>query len=205
MRAHEICRSDKGQSYVNPLPKVIIQVLMQRFHTALIRMFDRQGSKKKTAPPFGVLVKLANKAISFYLKNWLPRVFLNCFIHHKLLKIGAVYARKHPNMQHWEVVRFSIFPPPPPDLFMSRSGSGTECEYSLSLESCLVNIFIGSSVPGEDEHGSNRNVLLVTARTTPASYGQRIGQDERAHAKDAARTPPDSSTYYIVNKIFIEK
>ena len=60
-------------------------------------------------------------------------------------------------------------------------------------------MLVGPSVPGEDEYGSNRDVLLATTRATAACYGQRTYQDERAYSKNT-RPAPDTSTYYIVNK-----
>ena len=64
-------------------------------------------------------------------------------------------------------------------------------------------MLIGSSVPGEDEYGSDRDVLLATTRATAACYGQGTYQDERAYSKNA-RPAANTSSYYIVNRIFIK-
>ena len=64
-------------------------------------------------------------------------------------------------------------------------------------------MLIGSSIPGEGEYGSDGDVLLATTRATAACYGQRAYQDERAYSKNT-RPAADTSTHYIVNRIFIK-
>lgn len=68
----------------------------------------------------------------------------------------------------------------------------------------FVTVFrlTGSSIFGENEPGSNRDVLLVATGKAATGYGKRGCKDERSYSQ-LAGSAPNPSTYNTVNKMFI--